>query len=81
MKCAVRPLDIDCVNKGDLDLSKGVVWATVGQRAAVLQAVKVEAQKNNSANQPCAGNPGSNRGDWQIFFKSPTLTTCKTAAL
>ena len=48
MKCiksAARLLIINCVNKGDLDLSKEVLWASVGQRAAVLQAVKVEGQK------------------------------------
>ena len=44
MKCiksAARLLNIDCVNKGDLDLSKKVLWVSVGQLAAKLQAVKV----------------------------------------
>ena len=36
---------IDCVNKRGLDLSKEVLWVSVGQRAAVLQAVKVGGQK------------------------------------
>ena len=45
IKSAARLLDIDCVNKGGLDLSKEVLWASVGQRAAVLQAVKVGGQK------------------------------------
>ena len=48
IKCiesAARLLNIDCVNKGGLDLSKEVLWASVGQRAAVLQAVKVGGQK------------------------------------
>ena len=31
------------------DLSKEVVWAYVGPRAAKLQAIKVEGLKNNSA--------------------------------
>ena len=38
MKCiesAARLLNIDCVNKRGLDLSKEVLWASVGQRAAV----------------------------------------------
>ena len=38
-------MDIDCVNKRGLDLSKEVLWVSVGQRAAVLRAVKVEGQK------------------------------------
>ena len=45
IKSAARLLNIDCVNKGGLDLSKEVLWASVGQRAAVLQAVKVGGQK------------------------------------
>ena len=38
IKCiesAARLLNIDCVNKGGLDLSKEVLCASVGQRAAV----------------------------------------------
>ena len=36
-----------------LDLStKEVLWVFVGQRAAVLQAVKVGGQKKNSAERP-----------------------------
>ena len=45
MKSADRLLDRDCVNKRGLDLSKEVLWVSVGQRAAVLQAVKVGGQK------------------------------------
>ena len=44
MKCikrAARLLDIDCVNNRSLDLSKEVMWVSVGQKVAVLQAVKV----------------------------------------
>ena len=40
-KGVVRLLNRNCVNKGDLDLSKEVLWVSVGQRAAVLQPVKV----------------------------------------
>ena len=68
IKSAARLLDINCVNKGDLDLSKQVLWVSVGQRAAVLQAVKAGGKKKNSANHPGAGNPGSNQGDRQNFF-------------
>ena len=71
IKCIKSPatlLNIDCVNKGGLDLSKEVLWVSVGQRAAVLQAVKVGGQKKNSADQPSAGKAGSNRGNQQNFF-------------
>ena len=45
IKSNARLLNIDCVNKGGLDPSKEVLWASVGQRAVVLQAVKVGGQK------------------------------------
>ena len=45
IKSAARLLDIDCFNKGGLDLSNEVLWVSVGQRAAVLRAVKVGSQK------------------------------------
>ena len=71
IKSAARLLDIDCVNKGGLDLSKEVLWVSVDQRAAVLQAVKVGGQKKfcQSARHGRSG------------FEPPTLTACKTAAL
>ena len=56
------------VNKRGLDLSKEVLWVSVGQRAAVLQAVKVGGQKKNSANLPYAGELGSNQAGRQNFF-------------
>ena len=34
-------MDRDWVNRWDLDLSKEVLWVSVGQGAAKLQAVKV----------------------------------------
>ena len=43
--CATRLFNIDYVNKRGLDLSKEVLWVSVGQRAAVLRAVKVGGQK------------------------------------
>ena len=48
MKCiksAARLLDKDCVNKRGLDLSKEVLWASVGQREAEIWAVKVGDKK------------------------------------
>ena len=40
-----RVLKRDSANIGGLDLSKEVLWIFVGQRAAVLRAVKVGGQK------------------------------------
>ena len=45
VKSAARLLNRDCVNKKGLDLSKEVLWVSVDQRAAELQAVKVGGQK------------------------------------
>ena len=45
IKSAARVLNRDCVNKGGLDLSKEVLWVSVGQRAADLRAVKFGGQK------------------------------------
>ena len=45
LKSPARLLDKDCINKRGLDLSKKVLWTSVGQRTAVLQAVKVRGQK------------------------------------
>ena len=73
IKSATRILDRDWVNKEGLDLSKEVLQASVGQKAAVLQAVKVGGQKKNSADQPSAGKVGSNRADQQNFFLTPNF--------
>ena len=45
IKSASRLLDRALVNKGGLDLSKEVLWVSVGQRVAELGAVKVGGQK------------------------------------
>ena len=50
MKCiksAARLLDINCHNKGGLDLSKEVLWVSVGQWAADLRAVIHAGWKKN----------------------------------
>ena len=64
-----RVLNRNFVNKGGLDLSKNVLWVSVGQEAADLRAVKVGGQKN-SADWPVAGEAGSNRADRQNFFST-----------
>ena len=45
IKSAARVLNRTCVNKRGLDLSKNVLWVSVGQGAADLRAVKVGGQK------------------------------------
>ena len=45
IKSAARVLNRNCVNKKGLDLSKEVLWVSVGQRAADLRAVKVGGQQ------------------------------------
>ena len=45
LKSAATLLDRDCVDRRGLDLSKEVLWISVGQRAAELQAFKVGGQQ------------------------------------
>ena len=40
LKSAARVLGRECTSKGGLDLSKEVLWVSVGQRSAKIQAVK-----------------------------------------
>ena len=47
-----RLLDRNCVNKGGLDLSKEVLWVSVGQRAAELPSIKVGGQEKILPNSP-----------------------------
>ena len=47
VKSAVRLLNRDCVNKKGLDLSKEVLWVSVGQRIAELTVIKVGGLKKN----------------------------------
>ena len=45
VKSAARLLNRNCVKKGGLDLSKEVLWVSVGQKVAEQPAVKVGVQK------------------------------------
>ena len=45
LKSAARLLNRECASKGGLDLSKEVLWVSVSQRVAELQAVKVGGWK------------------------------------
>ena len=67
LKSAARLLDRKDFNKGDLDLSKEVLWASVGQRAAKLQAGKGGCLKKHSAMRPGSRLAGP-RG--RIFFQA-----------
>ena len=64
LKSAARFSDRNYFNKIDLDLSKEVLWVSVGQREAKLPAIKVGGVKKNSK----AGEAGSNRADQQNFL-------------
>ena len=80
IKSGARVLNRDCVNKRGLDLSKNVLWVSVGQGAADLLAVKVGGQKKilprgRSRTQVARAGPNG-----RIFFKPPTLTTRRFAA-
>ena len=69
IKSAARLLDIDCVNKGGFDLSKEVLWVSIGQRAVNLRAVKVGGQKRILPIGPRAGKAGLNRaGQQKLMF-------------
>ena len=50
LKSAARLLDRLCFKKRGLDVSKEVLWVSVGQREAKLPAIKVGGLKKNSAN-------------------------------
>ena len=60
LKSPTRLLNRDLVNEGGLDLSKVVLWVSVGQKITELPAIKVRGLKKNSVDQPCAGEAGSN---------------------
>ena len=84
MKCiksAARLLNIECVNKGGLDLFKEVLWVSVDQRAAVLRAVKVGGKKRFCRSprfEPASPAPGRTA---EFFFKPPTLMAGSSAAI
>ena len=59
VKSVARLLNRNCINKRGLDLSKEVLWVSIGQRAAELGTVKVGGEKNSAA-WPGMGEAGSN---------------------
>ena len=71
IKSAARVLDRDCVNKGGLDLSKEVLWVSVGQRAAKIQAVKVgDLKKILPRGPPCTTRVRPGFDSWTIRSSS-----------
>ena len=68
IKSAARVLNRDCVNKGGLDLSKNVLWVSVGQRAADLRAVKVGGLKKIRPIGPTWATRVRDRPRGRIFF-------------
>ena len=81
LKSPARLLDRDQVNKGGLDLSKKVLWVSVGLRAADLRAVKVGGQKKILPTGPIRTHFDRAQADGQNFFLPPTLTARRFAAL
>ena len=67
IKSAARVLNRDCVNKGDLDIYKNILWVSVGQRAVDLRAVKVGGQKKFLRSVWC-GQSGFESGRSAKFF-------------
>ena len=67
IKCAARLLDRNFVNKRGLDLSKEVVWVSVGQRSPELRVCQSWTLKKSAA-LPGAGKAGSNLAARQNFF-------------
>ena len=74
-------LNRDWVNKGGLDLSKEVLWVSVGQWAADLRAVKVGGWKKNLPSGPVRTRFARAGPLGRIFFQPPTLTAGRSAAL
>ena len=68
IKIAATLLDRHYVNRRGLDLSKEVLWISVSQRVAELQAIKVGGWKKNSACRPGSNPIRLRRADRQNFF-------------
>ena len=70
IKSVARVLNRDCVNKGGLDLSKNVLWVSVGQGAADLRAVKVGGQKKILPRGRSRARVARARPNGRIFFQT-----------
>ena len=81
VKSAARLLDRNCVNKRGLDLSKEVLWVSVGQRAAEIRAVKIGGQKKFCRSARFEPSLPAQGRSAEFFFKPPTLMAFISAAL
>ena len=81
IKSAARLLNINFVNKRSLDLSKEVLWVSVGQRAAELWAVKVGGWNKILPSGPARAKRVRTGPLGRIFFKPPTLMAGSSAEL
>ena len=75
----ICPLNCYIVWRRGLDLSKEVLWVSVGQRTAKLQAVKVGDQEKFlplcQSRTTRVHGPGSSPGQWNIFKVWWTITS------
>ena len=81
IKSAARVLDTDFVNKRGLDLSKEVLWVSVGQRTADLRAVKVGGQEKVLPIGQVRTRIARNWPIGRIFCWPPTFTASRSAVL
>ena len=81
IKSAGRLLDRDYVNRRGLDFSKEVLWVSVGQRAAELQAVKLGGQQKILPISQVRARFARTGLISRIFCWPPSLTACSSAAL
>ena len=81
VQSAARLLNRIWVNKRGLDLSKEVLWASVGQRAAELRAVKVGGQQKILPISPARAKRARTWLIGRIFCWPPSLTARSSAAL
>ena len=68
IKSAARVLNRACINKGGLDLLENVLWVSVSQGVADLQAVKVGGLKKNWPFGPARATRVRDRPRGRIFF-------------
>ena len=75
IKSAARVLNRACVNKRGLDLSKNVLWVSVGQGAADLRAVKVGGLKKIWPFGPARATRVRDRPCGRIFFQTSNFVS------
>ena len=81
LKSAARLLNRDYANRRGLNLSKEVLWVSVGQRAADLWAFKVGGQQKILPISPARVSQVRAGRLADFFFKPPTLMHGSSAFL